>query len=166
MTWLDYTLIIIIVLSALYGFFRGIVKEILSLVGWVFSFWVALKYSHNLTGIFEGMIANDGLLYGVSFVALLLITLIVCMIVSYVAGKFIKLTGIGFVDRGVGAVFGIFRGLLMVTALVFFGNMTPLAAGEKWGQSMLIGPFKEIATWAMDFRTDDIKRDLPKVEER
>jgi len=166
MIWIDYTLIIIIALSALYGFFRGIVREILSLIGWVFSFWVALKYSHNLTGLFEGMGANEGLLYGVSFVALLLLTLIACTLISYVTGKFIKLSGMGFVDRGIGAVFGIFRGLLIATALVLFGKMTPLADGQQWAQSILVGPFNEIAVWAMDFRSVDASRSLPPVEER
>ena len=166
MIWLDYALIIIIAASALFGFFRGIVREILSLIGWVFSFWVALRFSHNLTGLFEGMIANEGLLYGVSFVALLIVTLIACMLVSYFVGRFVKLSGLGFVDRGIGAVFGIFRGLLIVTVLVFFGNMTPLAAGESWQQAVLIGPFKDIAVWAMDFRTTDVNKELPPVEER
>jgi membrane protein required for colicin V production len=165
MIWLDYVLIIIIALSALYGFFRGIVREILSLIGWVVSFWVALKFSHKLTGLFDGMFSNEGLLYGVSFVALLLITLIAFTIVSMIIGRFVKLTGLGLVDRGIGAVFGIGRGVLIVAALVFFGNMTPLAAGEAWNQSALIGPFKEFATWATDFRSKDANKILPPVDE-
>jgi len=165
MTWLDDVLIIVIVLSALFGFYRGIIKEILSLVGWVFSYWVALKYSHNLTWLFEGMVSDNGLLHGVSFVALFLITLIVFMIISLIVGRFIKLSGLGFADRGIGAAFGLARGLLIATLLVFFGNMTPLAAGETWGQSTLVGQFKEFSTWAMDFRSTDENRPLPPMEE-
>ncbi len=165
MTWLDYALIIIVALSALFGFYRGIVKEVLSLVGLVFSFWVALKYSQNLTGFFSGMIENDSFLYGVSFVALLLITLALWAIITFVVGRFIRLSGIGAIDRGFGAVFGVFRGLLIVTVMVFFGNMTPLAAGELWQQSVLIGPFKDVASWAMDFRSNDADRVLPPVDE-
>ena len=166
MIWIDYALIIIIVLSALYGFYRGIIKEILSLVGWVFSYWVALKYSHNLTGLFEGLISNEGLLYGITFAAILIITLIVCTIVSYVVGRFIKFSGMGFVDRGIGSLFGVVRGLVIVTAMVFFGNMTPLAGGQEWTQSSLIGPFNDLAMWATDFRSDVTDRKLPSIEER
>lgn len=166
MIWVDYVLIAIIALSALFGLFRGIVREILSLVGWALSFWIALKYSHNLNSVFDGIIASDGLLYGVSFVTLLIISLIACAIVNYAISKFVNLSGIGFIDRGIGAVFGVFRGLLIATVLVFFGNMTPLSAGQLWSQSRLIGPFNEIATWATDFRSVDADRVLPEVEER
>ena len=166
MTWLDYVLIIVIVLSALFGFYRGIIKEILSLIGWVFSFWVALKFSQDVSGLFEGMISDSGLLYGVSFVALFLITLVVFMIISFVVGRFIKLSGLNSVDRGIGAVFGLLRGLLIATLLVFFGGTTPLSARESWQGSTLVGPFKEMADWAMDFRSTDPDHVLPPVEER
>jgi membrane protein required for colicin V production len=165
MTWVDYVLIVAIVLSALFGFYRGIIKEILSLVGWVFSYWVALKFSHNLTGLFEDMVANKTLLQGISFAALFLVTLIVFMIISFIIGRFIRLSGLGPIDRGIGAVFGLARGALIATLLVFFGNMTPLAAGEAWSGSALVGSLSDFATWATDFRSSDKNRILPPVEE-
>ncbi|HEY4731799.1 MAG TPA: CvpA family protein [Gammaproteobacteria bacterium] len=165
MTWLDYTLLIIIALSALYGFYRGIVREILSLVVWVFSFWVAVRYAHYLAGTFEGTIANDELRYGLSYAMLLIVSLIVCTIAGYFAGKIFSLPGIGFVNRSIGMLFGIFRGLLIATILVFFGNMTAYAGDPLWQQSTLIATFSKFATWAMDFRSGD-ETEMPEIEER
>lgn len=167
MTWFDYALIIIIALSALVGLYRGIIREILSLVGWVLSFWLAIRYSHYLSGTFEGTIANDELRYGLSYATILVVSLIVFMIASYFVGKVFSLPGVGFVNRSIGMLFGVFRGLLIATILVFFGNMTAYANDPLWKQSTLIPTFSEIATWAMDFRSkNEDGAEMPEIEER
>ena len=72
MIWLDYALLTVVALSALYSVFRGFVREVMSLLGWVLSFWMAIKFSDPVAGLFDGIIESPGARFSLAFLLLFL----------------------------------------------------------------------------------------------
>lgn len=145
MTWIDIAVVAIIALSALFGLFRGFVREVLSLVVWVFSFWTASRYSDALAAYF-GPIPHPDLRLAAAFLTLLLAALIAGFLVTAMAVRLIRASVLSGPDRTLGALFGLLRGVLVVTILAMV--TAPMTQTRTWDESRFAGPFKILATWA------------------
>jgi membrane protein required for colicin V production len=150
MMWLDYALLIIVALSALYSVFRGFVREVLSLIGWVLSFWVAIKFSDYVAGYLEGIIEIPGVRFAAAFLLLFLGIMIGSIFVSRLVVNLVRMGGLRGFDRFVGAGFGVARGLIIITVLVLLGGLSPLSQESVWQQSLMVPYLQKFATWATD----------------
>ncbi len=144
---LDYIIIGIIVFSILVSFFRGFVREVMSLASWVVAFIVASQfypYLANLLTQIESLYIRNATAIGILFVA----TLIVGGVVNYTIGQLVDKTGLTGTDRVLGGCFGLLRGVLIVAALLFFGDsFTEFDKSEMWKESLLIPHFGFIVEW-------------------
>jgi len=156
MIWLDYALLIIVALSALYSVFRGFVREVLSLAGWVLSFWVAIKFSAHVAGYFEGYIDIPGVRFVTAFILLFLGIMIGSIFISRLLVKLVRLGGLRGFDRFVGAGFGVARGFIIVTVLVLLGGLSPLSQEPAWQQSLMVPYLQKVAAWATDKVPDEV----------
>ena len=150
MNWIDYTIIGVIVLSALISIVRGFIKESLSLISWVLAFFIASRFYMYITRYltyFESDVVRIAVAIAILFVA----TLIVCSIITYIIGQFVQKTGLSGTDRVLGVYLGIARGILVVAAVLFFvDTFTPLSQTLEWEQSLLIPHFQIIIRWFFD----------------
>lgn len=147
MTWLDAVILAIIALSALYGIIRGFLREMLSLLAWALSFWAAFRYAPALAQRLETYIVQDEARVGVAFVATFLAVLVVGMILGGLMVRLARASGIDGPDRTLGALFGIARGVLLVTVLVVITAITPLSESRAWTGSGLMQYFEMLAGW-------------------
>ncbi|GAA0519546.1 colicin V production protein [Tatumella terrea] len=151
MNWIDYVIIGIIGFSAFVSLIRGFVREALSLVTWGCAFFVASHYFSYLavwfTGFEEPLVRN-----GVAIAVLFIATLIVGAIVNYVIGTLVEKTGLSGTDRVLGVCFGALRGVLIVSAILFFlDTFTGFSKSTDWTQSQLIPQFSGIIRWFFDY---------------
>ncbi|WP_413727937.1 colicin V production protein [Sodalis sp. RH19] len=151
MIWVDYVIIGIIVFSALISLIRGFIREALSLVTWACAFFVASHYYVYLAIYFtrfEDQLVRNGIAIALLFVA----TLIVGAIVNYVIGSLVERTGLSGTDRVLGVCFGALRGILVVSAMLFFlDTFTGFSQSADWQQSQLIPQFSGIIRWFFDY---------------
>lgn len=150
MIWIDYSIIGLILISSVIGLFRGFIKEAFSLAIWGIAIWVGLTFSRVLSGLIENLIKSPSARIIVAFVILFLITLILGAIISYLLGELVKKTGLTGSDRFAGMVFGITRGLIVVSLVVMLAGLTPLPEDQWWKESVLIPPFQSLAVWLRD----------------
>lgn len=138
MTAFDYIVIAILAVSVLLGFARGMVKEVLALANLLIAFWVANKYGGDLVVYFDwasGLSDPMKALLGVAT------AFIACMIVGAILiallGRLVSALGLGFFDRGMGALFGVARGLVIVMVLVTAAGYTSLPEQPFWQEASL-----------------------------
>ena len=151
MNWVDFTIIGVIILSALISIIRGFVKEALSLISWVLAFFIASRFYMYITSYLT-YFDSDVIRIAVAIAILFISTLIVCAIVSYIISQLVQKTGLSSTDRVLGICFGVLRGILVVAAVLFFvDTFTPLSQSPSWVQSQLIPHFHFIIRWFFDF---------------
>ena len=111
----DIVIVIVLVISGLLAYFRGLVREVLSLATWIgaalaagYSFPYAQPYARDLIGV---KIVADIVTGLVLFVA----ALIVLTLLNHVISGRVKESALGAIDRGLGFMFGVVRGALLVS---------------------------------------------------
>ena len=161
MNWVDIAILVIIALSAGISLLRGLVREALSLFAWIVSIWVAISFSHNLATLMENLIASPTARVTVAFAILFVITLIAGSMVNYIAGQFVKKTGLTGTDRMLGVIFGVARGIVVVAILVLLAGLTQSIPAEPWWkESMLMAHFQDVAIWMRGFLPQDVARNI------
>jgi len=131
MTWLDYGVIGVLTLSIAWGAWRGLVHEVLSLAGWILAFLAANLLAAPLAESFPANMRPE-LRVVAAFVVVFVATLIITTLISALVTKFVRVSVLQSLDRWLGALFGLFRGLLIVVAFALVAGLTPLPRMPVW----------------------------------
>jgi membrane protein required for colicin V production len=150
MIWIDYTISVLVIVSALIGLFRGFIKEAFVLVLWVIAVWVGMQYSRDFAVLLQDTISYPSARIAAAFGLLFFLTLILGGLISFILGQLVEKTGLSGSDRILGMLFGILRGVVLVSLLVMLAGLTPLPQDPWWKQSLLIPPLQTIAVWLKD----------------
>ena len=146
MNFADYCIIAVLGLSVLMGLWRGFIGEVLALACWAVAFWVAWEFGPRLAAAFSGIDTPSVRLllgYAICFIAVLMAG----AIVSFLVRKLVAGSGLTGSDRLLGMVFGLMRGLVLVTLTVLLLGFTPLPRDPWWQRSQLLPTFQEGAHW-------------------
>lgn len=135
MTALDFAVIGVLVLSIAWGVWRGLVREVISLAGWVAAFLVANYLAEPLANALPGSIANPDLRVIVAFVAIFVVTLTLATLVALMVSKALRASGLAGLDRTLGGLFGVGRGLLIAVAFAIGAGLTSFPQNPIWKQS-------------------------------
>ena len=133
----DIVILIITVLSSVFGLWRGLIKEVLSLLTWIAALLVSRVYSEPLAGLMTGVIENDGIRYVSAFAILFVIVMMFGTFLNFLMSKLLNVTGLKLADRLLGAGFGVARGVIIVLVIMFITSMF-VSETELWQQSQLV----------------------------
>jgi len=129
----DWILLGVLLASMVIGLWRGLVYEVLSLAGWVAAFVVAQWLASDVVGwlpFIQG--APISVQYAVAFALVFVVTVFVAGLVSWLIKKLVETVGLRPVDRTLGAVFGLARGLVLLLALTVVLQLTGLSRDAWW----------------------------------
>ena len=131
----EWILLAVLGLSLVLGMWRGIVQEVLSLAGWVAAFYVSQMYAPMAAAWLPMEGSSQMLRYAAGFVVVFVAVLIATVLVSWVVKKLVSAVGLGPLDRLLGSLFGLMRGVVILLAVTVFVGMTPMRETEAWKQA-------------------------------
>lgn len=137
MNWVDASILIVTALSFTFGIWRGLVREVLSLITWILALLVARSYSEVVAATLFNSFDNLTMRYVTAFALIFIGVMMLGTFVNFLMSKLLIFTGLRFVDRILGGLFGIARGALIVLVGLFFSSFF-LSQGEYWQNSKLI----------------------------
>jgi len=147
LTYVDYGILGILVFSMVLSAWRGFVREAMSLASWIAALAVAVFYADIGAALLVDHVSVPSVRLVISFAVLFLVTLIVGGLLSYLISTLVDKTGLSATDRAVGVIFGLLRGIAIVTVLVLLAGLTPVPEDPWWDQSVLLPRFVDLAVF-------------------
>ncbi len=147
MNWADYCIITALALSVLIGLWRGFIAEVLAIACWALAVWVAYAFGAELAEKFAGSVALPSARLLIAYSICFLSVLILGALVSFFMRKLVAGSGLSGSDRLLGMVFGLARGLVLVTLMVLLLGFTPFPRDPWWHASVLLPGFQTSAEW-------------------
>lgn len=124
MNWIDLVIIVLLILSLLRGFTDGFVKEVASLLALILGIWGAIKFSSFTAARLYDWFDMTGQYVGiVSFLITFGIIVVVIHFVGTLADRMIDAIALGFFNRILGMVFGVFKSILILSVLFTILNV-------------------------------------------
>ncbi|VAW14540.1 Colicin V production protein [hydrothermal vent metagenome] len=141
-TALDVVLIGIAFLSAILAMFRGFTREVLSILSWVVAAGAALWAYPLMKDRVRELIQPEPLADGVLIIGTFIIVLIAVSLITVRITDLILDSQIGAIDRTLGFLFGLARGvILVVVAFLFFSWLVPERQQPDWVRNAQTAPF-------------------------
>ena len=137
MGWVDLVLLAVLAISVLLGLWRGLVYELLSILGWVVAYVAAPYVAPWIAPLLERQPLGPSLQAGLSLVVGFLLVLLLWGLSARLLRALIHATPLSVVDRLLGGGFGVLRGLLIALLAVVVVGMTPAVQSETWRASQL-----------------------------
>ena len=135
MTWVDYVVLFVLGLSLVMSVWRGAVRELFSLLGWVLAYFASIYYAATVAEHLPSAIADPRLRMLAAYVAIFAGVALTSTVLGITLSGLLKLIGLGAFDRLLGVVVGLLRGLLIVLVLTLGAGMTSVPHSAAWRNS-------------------------------
>ena len=135
MAAVDWIFLAVLVSSMLLGAWRGLVYEVLSVLGWAASFYIALVFAPQVASLLPLQSVSEPVRYAAGFVLVFIAAVFAAGLLALMFKKLIEAIGLRPIDRTLGAAFGLVRGGILLLAAAVVMDMTTLKQSAWWQES-------------------------------
>jgi membrane protein required for colicin V production len=135
---LDWVVAGVLLASVLLGLWRGLVYEVLSVLNWLAAFILAQWLAPRAAEYMPAGLA-EAIRYAAGFGTVFVLALFAGGLLAWLTKKLVEAVGLRPVDRALGAIFGLVRGMIAVLALAVVVHLTGLKNGRWWTESVTAG---------------------------
>lgn len=144
---IDIIIAVALVASIVVGLVRGFVKEALSIVTLLVAIWAALYFGPVVGGVSKSWLSSAELQIWFGRVLVFGVILSVGGLLGWGISKLVRVSMLGGLDRMLGSLFGIVRGILLVAVFVIGGQFAGFDNDGWWLKSRLLPHFEVVADW-------------------
>jgi len=163
MSWLDYAILGVLAVSVVWGIWRGFVREVISLAGWVLAFLAANAVAGPLGDALPTSISSPEVRVLVAFLVVFIFTLSIATVAGMLLSRLLKAAGLGGLDRTLGGLFGLARGVVILLALAIAAGLTMAPRHPLWkesvGAGMLTRTVLQLKPWLPPRLADRLRYD-------
>ncbi|MDJ0760397.1 MAG: CvpA family protein [Woeseiaceae bacterium] len=147
MAFIDIAIAVAIVLSAVVGLFRGFVKEAISIASLLFAIWAAMYFGPTIGSVSDSWLTSRELQIWFGRILVFAVILSVGGLLGWAVSKLVRLSVLSGMDRFLGSLFGIGRGVLLTAVFLIGGEFAGFDNDPWWDESKLIPHFEVVADW-------------------
>jgi membrane protein required for colicin V production len=159
--WVDLSLLAVLALSVVVGLWRGLVFELMSLIGWVVAYIAAQAWSPLLAPRLPIGTPGSALQQGAAFALTFLAALIAWAVLARLLRLLVHATPLTFIDRVLGAGFGLLRGAVLLLAVSTVVAFTPAMHSQAWQDSKGAAWLGAALQGLKPMLPEDVSRHLP-----
>lgn len=148
MNELDYAIVAVVLASLAVGAWRGAIREIGNIAGWVLAFILARAFSATLAPYFADWMAEPVYRLMLSWLIIFVAVLMLATLLASLLSELVRKLGLSGVDRLLGAMVGLLRGCLVLIVLALVAGMTKLPQSALWKSAALTPPIEVAALYA------------------
>ena len=165
----DLVVTAVVVVSVIFAFYRGLLRELLGITGWILAgLGAAYSYEPFLKFFTSRVEKVQMWTISATITSALIILIIMTLINAYITGKLRK-SALSGLDRILGAAFGVLRaGLLIVLAWMFMRQMMfPEPRIQKMKKENVAIPYmNQGADWMEKLLPESIRKDMKATRKR
>ncbi len=147
MTAADVLIALIVLGSTLLGLLRRFVREAVSLAFWILAIWAAWKFGPIIEPHLGGLLADPKVAPWIGRLVVLVLVLLIGWVTGLVLTHFARSVGLGPLDRAIGLLFGIVRGMVLMGLMIIGGELLHLNQEDWWGRSKLVPYGEAVGDW-------------------
>ncbi len=144
---IDIIIAIALVVSIIVGFVRGFVKESISIATLVIAIWASLYFGPAVGEVSQSWLSSVEMQTWFGRILVFAIVLSIGGLLGWGISKLVRLSVLSGLDRMMGSLFGMARGIIVVALLVIGGQFSGFDNDDWWLESRLLPYFKEVADW-------------------
>jgi len=157
-TVFDWVALAVVAASLLLGLWRGVVSEILALVAWVAAFFAARQFGGDAGGLLTRWVADPAIAAAAGYAAVFVGVLLAFGAARLLLSMLLRAVGLGLLDRLLGSVFGVARGVAIVLAGVMLAGMTSMPKEQWWREAVLAPPLETAVVAAKPWLPSDVAK--------
>lgn len=154
MTGFDFVVIGILLLSSLLGLWRGLIYEVMAMMGWPLAFVLSKLFAGDIAPLLplKQEVARFAGAYALVFIAAMILWSVLTSLLS----KLLKAAGSGWSDRVLGGLFGVLRGGMVLLVLVWMVGLTNYFEQPFWRNALTSKTLEEAALLTKSWLPDSI----------
>jgi len=161
-TLLDILLLVVMLISGLLAMIRGFMREILSIGAWIIAALVTLYGYARVLPVAQGYFNSNMVAAAVTIGGIFLLTLLIVSVITVRISDMILDSRVGALDRTLGFLFGLGRGLIIVVvAFLFFAWLVPDRSQPEWvrgAKSKVV--LQSTGQWLISMLPDDPEKTI------
>jgi membrane protein required for colicin V production len=147
LTGADVLILVVLLGSTLIGLLRGFVREAVSLAFWIVAIWAAWKFGPIVEPRLGGLLADPKIAPWIGRFVILVLVLLIGWVIGMLLSYFTRSMGLGPLDRAIGLLFGILRGMVLVGLMIIGAELLHLNQESWWGRSKLVPYGETVGDW-------------------
>ena len=159
---IDIVLGVLIGASVLFGFLRGFIGTVVALLSWLLAGWAAFTFGSQASHWWAAPQAPQTGHYLAGYLGVFVLTVVAVGLIGLLLKAAIKLSLLGGVDRLLGGVLGLVRGLFFASVLLLLAGFSALPAEPAWQQSRLRPLLQPAVAW-MQAQLPELDTMLPQA---
>jgi membrane protein required for colicin V production len=134
----DYVILIILIVSAIMGLVRGLLKEAIAVITWFLAIVLAWSFASSLEPFLGGVLVGSPLRIWAARAIIFVGVLLLGGAVSVILGHYIRVSMFAGMDKLLGFLFGLIRGVVVVGAFTIAVQALRMDEDPRWQRSKLL----------------------------
>lgn len=161
MNYFDIAILIVLLVFAGIGAWRGFVREILSLATWGASIVVGWLFANDVARLYEGLFDDEVVRRVLGFVVLFAAVFLTGMLITFLVNRYLlKKKQFRFANAAFGGLIGAIRGVVVVALVFMLAGLTSFPQRDWWREAALAPYFERVALFAAGYIPRDIARHI------